>query len=114
LMSHGFNDWNVMPFHSYRIYQKAKEMGLPVQIYYHQDGHGGPPPIKLMNRWFTRYLHGVENGVENDPKAWIVREQDKQDQPTPYADIPILRLLMLRSTSALELLKEAACWWKNP
>src|SRR5690606_18704282 len=88
LMSHGFNDWNVMPFHSYRIYQKAKEMGLPVQIYYHQDGHGGPPPIKLMNRWFTRYLHGVENGVENDPKAWIVREQDKQDQPTPYADYP--------------------------
>lgn len=25
LMSHGFNDWNVMPEHSYRIYQAAKE-----------------------------------------------------------------------------------------
>jgi len=88
LMSHGFNDWNVMPLHSYRIYQKAKEMGLPAQIYYHQDGHGGPPPIEMMNRWFTRYLHGIENGVEKDPKAWIVREQDKQDRPTPYADYP--------------------------
>ena len=44
LMSHGFNDWNVMPEHSYRIYKKAKEMGLPAQIYYHQYGHGGPPP----------------------------------------------------------------------
>ncbi|MEM6771676.1 MAG: CocE/NonD family hydrolase, partial [Bacteroidota bacterium] len=73
LMSHGFNDWNVMPEHSYRIAAKAKEMGLPVQIYYHQNGHGGPPPMTMMNRWFTRYLHGVENGVEQDEKAWIVR-----------------------------------------
>ncbi|MFD0796029.1 Xaa-Pro dipeptidyl-peptidase [Maribacter chungangensis] len=88
LMAHGFNDWNVMPEHSYRIYKAAKEKGIPSQIYYHQDGHGGPPPIKLMNRWFTRYLHGVENGVENDAKAWIVRENDTQENPTSYADYP--------------------------
>lgn len=88
LMSHGFNDWNVMPEHSYRIYKKAKEMGLPTQIYYHQNGHGGPPPISMMNRWFTRYLFDVENGVENDPKAWIVRENDNKDNPTPYSDYP--------------------------
>lgn len=88
LMSHGFNDWNVMPEHSYRIYKKASEMGLPTQIYYHQNGHGGPPPIKMMNRWFTRYLHGIENGVENDPKAWIVRESDKRDSPTAYKAYP--------------------------
>ena len=88
LMSHGFNDWNVMPEHSYRIYKAAKEKGLPVQIYYHQGGHGGPPPIEMMNRWFTRYLHGVENGVENDPKAWIVREDDERSKPTPYKDYP--------------------------
>jgi len=88
LMSHGFNDWNVMPEHSYRIYKAAKEKGLPVQIYYHQNGHGGPPPIKLMNRWFTRYLHDVQNGVENDPKAWIVREDAKPKNPVPYKDYP--------------------------
>jgi X-Pro dipeptidyl-peptidase len=88
LMSHGFNDWNVMPEHSNRIYQAAKSKGLPCQIYYHQNGHGGPPPIKMMNRWFTRYLHNVENGVENDARAWIVREKDKQENPTPYEDYP--------------------------
>jgi X-Pro dipeptidyl-peptidase len=88
LMSHGFNDWNVMPEHSYRIYNKAREMGLPVQIYYHQGGHGGPPPISMMNKWFTRYLFEIENGVEQDPKAWIVREGDDQLSPTPYADYP--------------------------
>jgi X-Pro dipeptidyl-peptidase len=88
LMSHGFNDWNVMPEHSYRIYKKASEMGLPTQIYYHQNGHGGPPPIKMMNRWFTRYLFGIQNGVENDPKAWIVRENDERSNPTAYDAYP--------------------------
>ncbi len=87
-MSHGFNDWNVMPEHSYRIYKKAKEMGVPSMIFYHQLGHGGPPPFPMMNRWFTRYLHGIENGVEQDQRAWIVRENDDRLKPTPYADYP--------------------------
>ena len=88
LMSHGFNDWNVMPEHSNRIYQAAKDMGVPVQIYYHQGGHGGPPPLEMMNKWFTHFLYDVENGVEEEPKAWIVREGDLRSQPTPYADFP--------------------------
>ncbi|WP_405208077.1 Xaa-Pro dipeptidyl-peptidase [Aquimarina sp. LLG6339-5] len=88
LMSHGFNDWNVMPEHSYRVYKKAKEMGIPSQIYYHQNGHGGPPPIKMMNRWFTRYLHGIENGVEKDARAWIVRENDSRENPIAYKEYP--------------------------
>lgn len=88
LMSHGLNDWNVMPEHSYRIYTAAKEKGIPAQIYYHQNGHGGPPPLSMMNRWFTRYLHGIENGVEEDARAWIVRENDKPADPTSYKDFP--------------------------
>lgn len=88
LMSHGFNDWNVMPEHSYRIYKQAEAQGIPSQIYYHQQGHGGPPPLSMMNRWFTHYLHGIENGVENDAKAWIVRENDKNNEPTAYENYP--------------------------
>ncbi|MEP0547316.1 MAG: Xaa-Pro dipeptidyl-peptidase [Rhodothermales bacterium] len=88
LMAHAFNDWNVMPFHSFRISEALKARGVPVQVYYHHGGHGGPPPLERMNRWFTRYLYGVENGVEDDPKAWIVREGDELDAPTPYADYP--------------------------
>ena len=87
-MSHGFNDWNVVPEHSLRIYEAAKKNGVPAMIYYHQNGHGGPPPFSMMNRWFTRYLFGVENGVENEPRAWIVREDDGHDSPTSYADYP--------------------------
>ena len=88
LMAHGFNDWNVVPEHSNRISQALKAKGVPVQIYYHQGGHGGQPPFEMMNRWFTRYLYGIENGVENDPKAWIVRENDERTNPTPYEDYP--------------------------
>ena len=73
LMSHAFNDWNVVPEHSVRIYQALKGR-VPLQAYFHQGGHGGAPPLELMNKWFTRYLYGVQNDVEKDPKAWIVRE----------------------------------------
>lgn len=88
LMAHAFNDWNVVPEHSVRIYEQAKKQGVPTQAFFHQGGHGGPPPMKQMNRWFTRYLHGIENGVENDPKAWIVREGKDRGEPTAYADYP--------------------------
>ncbi len=88
LMSHGFNDWNVVPEHSVRIYEYAKAKGLPVQFYCHQGGHGGEPPLRMMNRWFTRYLHGIDNGVEKDPRSWIVRERDKRTDPTAYVDYP--------------------------
>ncbi|MCD6394502.1 MAG: Xaa-Pro dipeptidyl-peptidase [Planctomycetes bacterium] len=88
LMSHGFNDWNVMPEHSVRIYQALKEKGIPVQAYFHQGGHGGPPPMKMMNRWFTHYLYGADNGVDKENRAWIVRENDDRSKPTAYKDYP--------------------------
>jgi X-Pro dipeptidyl-peptidase len=86
LMAHAFNDWNVMPEQSFRFYEAAKEKGLPVQLYYHQGSHGGDPPFTMMNRWFTRYLHGVENGVEKDSPVQIVREYEKL--PTAYSAYP--------------------------
>jgi X-Pro dipeptidyl-peptidase len=88
LMAHAFNDWNVMPEHSVRIVEALKQRGVPVQVYYHQGGHGGNPPLEMMNKWFTRYLYDVPNGVENDPQAFIVREGAPQQSPTPYADYP--------------------------
>jgi X-Pro dipeptidyl-peptidase len=88
LMAHAFNDWNVVPEHSVRIYEAVKAKGVPAQAFFHQGGHGGPPPLKMMNRWFTRYLHGIENDVEKDPRAWIVREDAERSEPTPYDEYP--------------------------
>jgi len=88
LMAHAWNDWNVMPEHSVRVIEGLKARGTPLQMYFHQGGHGGAPPFEMMNRWFTRYLLDVENNVEEDPRAWIVREGDDRLEPTPYEDYP--------------------------
>ena len=85
LMAHAFNDWNVVPEHSVRITEALKGR-VPLQMYFHQGGHGGAPPHEMMNKWFTRYLYGVENGVEKDPRAWIVRETTAPPPPPAEAD----------------------------
>lgn len=88
LMAHGLNDWNVMPSHTIRIHDALKEKGVPLQLFLHQGGHGGDPPREMINRWFTRYLYGVENGVEEDARAWVVREGERRSRPTAYAAYP--------------------------
>lgn len=88
LMAHGFNDWNVVPEHAVRISEALKGR-VPLIQYFHQGGHGGDPPLELQNKWFTRFLYGIENGVEKGPKALIVRETaGRRGAPTPYADYP--------------------------
>lgn len=88
LMAHAFNDWNVMPEHSVRIYAALKQKGLPCMAYFHQNGHGGQPPPELVNKWFSKFLYGVDNDVLTGPRAWIVREGDRQRNPTSYPDYP--------------------------
>jgi X-Pro dipeptidyl-peptidase len=86
LLAHGLNDWNVMPEHSVHIYAELKARGVPTQLFLHQGSHGGDPPFKMMNRWFTRYLCEVENGVEDDPRCFVMREG--ANAPTAYPDYP--------------------------
>ena len=83
---------------------------MPLQSYFHQGGHGGAPPLEMMNKWFTRYLYGVQNGVETGPEgvdrprgragsaappagdagrgAGRGRGRGATPPPTPYADYP--------------------------
>jgi X-Pro dipeptidyl-peptidase len=86
LLAHGLNDWNVMPEHSIRIYEALKARRVPAQLYLHQGGHGGPPPLAMRNRWFSRYLYGIQNGVEDEPALAVVREGAAV--PTRYGDFP--------------------------
>ncbi|MCA8956102.1 MAG: Xaa-Pro dipeptidyl-peptidase [Planctomycetes bacterium] len=86
LLAHAWNDWNVMPRHTVEVYRAMQKKGLPAAVFFHQGGHGGNPPLEMMNRWFTRFLYGVENGVEKAPHAFIVREGARE--PTAYPDYP--------------------------
>jgi predicted acyl esterase len=74
LLAHGNNDFNVMTKNAAQFYDALKRQGVPHMFYFHQGGHGGAPPDVLVNYWFTRYLYGVQNGVENLPRSWVVRE----------------------------------------
>ena len=74
LLAHGNNDFNVMTKNAAQFYDALKKQGVPHMFYFHQGGHGGAPPDVLVNYWFTRYLYGVNNGVEDLPRSWVVRE----------------------------------------
>jgi X-Pro dipeptidyl-peptidase len=74
LVAHGLRDWNVMTRHAAQWYEALKTNGVPHKIYWHQGGHGGMPPADVLNRWFTRYLYDIDNGVETEPRAIVMRE----------------------------------------
>jgi X-Pro dipeptidyl-peptidase len=88
LLAHGLNDWNVMPSHSTHVYLELKKRGVPTKLYLHQGGHGGDPPFEEVNRWFSHWLYGVENGAADGPRASVVREGARRSAPTAYADWP--------------------------
>lgn len=89
LLAHGENDWNVVPEHSIRIYEALRKQDTPAQLYLHQGGHGGPPPMEMHNKWFAHYLYGVDNNVEHDPRLVVMREgQPRNGTPTAYDDFP--------------------------
>jgi X-Pro dipeptidyl-peptidase len=88
LVAHGNNDNNVMTKNAAQFYEAVKARGVPHQIYLHQGGHGGAPPLKIENLWFTRYLWNVPGFAELEPRAWIVREGQLASMPTAYAEWP--------------------------
>ncbi len=99
LLAHGFNDYNVVPEHSVRIYDEMKAHGQPVSIYLHQGGHGGNPPADMINRWFSHYLYGVDNGVEKDPPVWIVQDVAAQ-APLAVAAAEVARVAAAAAAAA--------------
>ncbi|HEY6888815.1 MAG TPA: CocE/NonD family hydrolase, partial [Solirubrobacter sp.] len=85
LVAHGNNDFNVMTKNAAQFYNALKAQGVPHAFYFHQGGHGGAPPDWLINMWFTKYLWGVDNGVETLPKSWVVRSETAACPPRESA-----------------------------
>jgi len=73
LFAHGFNDWNVMPDNTIRMWEALKDRNKSAKLYMSQGGHGAPPPADIMNKWWAHYLYGVNNGVDTLPRAMIVQ-----------------------------------------
>ena len=108
-MVHGFNDWNVVPEHSVRIYEALKGRGIPLMAYYHQGGHGGAPPLPLRNLWFSKFLYGVDNGVDtHDPKGWIVRARSRRSARSARRRLTAISRTPRRSSSTTPARSTAA------
>lgn len=95
LAVHGLNDWNVKTQHVAQWYAALRQQGVPHKIWLHQFGHRSPLGLRevewlaTLNRWFSRYLYGLRNGIENAPRATIQREDlswtDEADWPAASA-----------------------------
>ncbi|MDR7303140.1 Xaa-Pro dipeptidyl-peptidase [Haloactinomyces albus] len=95
LMVHGLNDWNVKTNQAAQWYEALRQNGVEHKIWWHRSGHRDPISLRrdawlrTLNRWFTHYLYGVDNGVEEEPRATIQREDGswvrKPEWPAPGA-----------------------------
>ncbi len=90
LFAHGFNDWNVMPEHTVRMWDALKKINPSAKIFMSQGGHGAPPPADIQAKWWAHYLYGVENGVDTLPRAMIVQSSAPAPAaaPAPVAGAP--------------------------
>ncbi|KVF17346.1 Xaa-Pro dipeptidyl-peptidase [Burkholderia cepacia] len=79
LVAQGLTDDNVRVDQSTLWYLAMRRQGVPTQLWLHRLKHTDPTRVPAMadawtaevNRWFTRYLIGYDNGVEHDPRAVI-------------------------------------------
>ncbi|MBY4832963.1 Xaa-Pro dipeptidyl-peptidase [Burkholderia dolosa] len=79
LVAQGLTDDNVRTDQSTSWHLAMRRQGVPTQLWLHRAKHTDPTRVPAMadawtaevNRWFTRYLLGYDNGVERDPRAVI-------------------------------------------
>lgn len=115
LIVHGLNDDNVKTKQFDLMYQAYEEAGVPVKLLLHQDGHltptypsqgiqfaiGDSSYDEILNRWFSHYLYGVDNGVEDMPAVTAQSSHDAQVWNT-YDDWKTDQAITLTGASAQE------------
>jgi X-Pro dipeptidyl-peptidase len=90
---HGLNDFNVKTKAFAEWWYRLAAAGVDRKIWLHNGGHGGPGGAgatayrRAQNRWFDRYLFGLANGIESEPRATVQREDgtytQEADWPAP-------------------------------
>jgi X-Pro dipeptidyl-peptidase len=118
---HGLNDWNVKTKAFAEWWYRLAQRGIPRKIWLHNGGHGGPGVAAYKtseNRWFDYWLFGVQNGIMQQPRATIQREDgsysDEPDWPTPGTRRATLRLSARNGSAPGELsLRSSGRDWKK-
>ncbi|WP_280430898.1 Xaa-Pro dipeptidyl-peptidase [Nocardia brasiliensis] len=104
LAVHGLNDFNVKTKHVAQWYAALTKANIPHKIWLHQSGHVDPISLRrdewlrTVNRWFSKYLLGQNNGIDREPKATIQREDkswvNEAEWPAPGAAAAIAQFTL--------------------
>ncbi|MDF7672915.1 Xaa-Pro dipeptidyl-peptidase [Lactobacillus sp. ESL0701] len=84
---HGLNDWNVKPKNVYKIWQKVKQLPLPIKphLFLHQGPHYNMNNLvsidftDLMNLWFVHELLEVDNGADRQWSTVMIQDNLEAD-----------------------------------
>ena len=115
LIVHGVNDDNVRTKEFDLMYQAYEKAGVPAKILLHQDGHltptypggnlqfaiGEQSYDEILNRWFSHYLYGVDNGVEN-MAAVTAQSNNNTKEWNTYSDWKTDKSITLTGENAKE------------
>jgi len=95
LVQHGLQDWNVKTSQFSRWYAALRAADVPHKVWLHSQGHGdwplsqqNRPWQRTLVRWFDRWLHGVKNGVMEEPRAAVAHGQGAEAHYVRYDDWP--------------------------
>ncbi|TYB41642.1 Xaa-Pro dipeptidyl-peptidase [Actinomadura chibensis] len=93
MVVHGVNDWNVKVKNSVQWWNALKKAGVPRKLWLHQGNHSTPfrwrveEWLRQTHHWFDRYLYGIRNGIEREPKVDVERAdgtwETASDWPVP-------------------------------
>ncbi|WP_131761732.1 Xaa-Pro dipeptidyl-peptidase, partial [Actinomadura fibrosa] len=93
MVVHGLNDWNVKVKNSVQWWNALKEAGVPRKLWLHQGNHSTPfrwrveEWLRQIHHWFDRYLYGVRNGIEREPRVDVQHAdgtwETARDWPVP-------------------------------
>lgn len=91
---HGLNDWNVKPNNYVQWWDALARDGVERKIWLAQTGHVDPFDfrraewVETLHRWFDHELHGIDNGITDEPMADVEVEPGRWvREPTwPHED----------------------------
>jgi X-Pro dipeptidyl-peptidase len=89
---HGLNDDNVRPDHFSKFWYELARYDVPRKLWLTQTGHVDPFDFRraewvaTLHRWMDYWLHGVPNGITDEPRVDIERAADVWET---HADWPV-------------------------